>query len=175
MGSITVPFVKLEVTFVDDPLCRISLALYVAGCKRRCPGCHNPQLQDPKNGKPEELETIQQMANPILLSGVVASVVFLGGDWAMYPEAYVQMARWARKKKLGTVLYTGDRIENLPQDVCDASDFIKDGPYVKELPSVYPPSSNQRVFLHGEPVKVEELPLYLHLLRNGPRGTTRED
>ena len=99
----------------------------------------------------------------IMTAGLVESVAFVGGDWAEYPDAYVEMASFVKQMGIGTVLYTGVLFEELPDDVCAVTDWCIDGPWDETRRSVYPPSTNQRVFLHGRRVNPEELPLYQHL------------
>ncbi len=162
--SLSVPFVRREVTCGDDPCCRIALALWVAGCSKRCPGCQNPDLQDPAFGTEKSVKSICEMAESVLDVDLIGSVVFTGGDWAEYPEAYVEVAKWARSNGLVNVLYTGEFYEDLPVAVCEVTEWVIDGPFDIEQEGVFPPSKNQRVFRCGRPVDPSVLPLYRHLL-----------
>lgn len=171
MSDTKVPLVRAEVTGVDDPEAGTAIVLYVAGCPRRCPGCHNPQLQDASQYGPVDVGAVVAILESMLDFGATAllveALVFQGGDWAEYPGAYTRIAEWGRRQKLRTVLYTGEYYENLPEDVRRSSDWVIDGPWEQDKVSVFPPSSNQRVFHAGERVEPEELPLYRHLLESG--------
>ena len=163
-----VPFVRLDVSGIDDPEAGMAVILYVAGCSRRCPGCHNPGLQE-TDGYP--LKSASEMASFMEgffargeANALIEAVVFQGGDWAEYPVVYCEVAGWARQKGFRTVLYTGEVYENLPKYVREASDWVVDGPWEQDKVSVFPPSSNQRVFHKGRRVAPEQLPLYKHLL-----------
>ena len=162
--SLSVPFVRREITCGDDPCCRVALALWVAGCPRRCLGCQNPDLQDPAFGTEKSVSSICEVVDAYAKELLIGSVVFTGGDWAEYPEAYVEVAKRARSNGLVNVLYTGEFYEDLPVAVCEVSDWVIDGPYDTEQEGVFPPSKNQRVFRCGSLVEPGGLPLYQHLV-----------
>jgi anaerobic ribonucleoside-triphosphate reductase activating protein len=167
-----VPLVRTEVSTADDPECGIAVALFVAGCPRRCPGCQNPELQNADGLERLPVWSVQDELSRFLenAASLVSCVVFLGGDWAMYPAQYTELATWVQSRGLRTVLYTGDTYEMLPEFVRKVTDWVIDGPWVRERPGIYPPSTNQRVFHHGELVDPEELPLYRHLAEQAGRN-----
>lgn len=174
-GEPCVPFVKLDVTGVDDPLAGLSVVAYVAGCPRRCPGCQNPELQSTHGRTFVPVSIVVQHLERLISKGgadkLIEAVVFSGGDWMEYPAAYCGVAAWARGRGFRTVLYTGEVYERLSEAVRQASDWVIDGTWDRDKKSVYPPSSNQRVFSQGRRVDaVEELPLYKHLLEMGSQS-----
>lgn len=164
------PFVRLDVSGVDDPEAAMAVVLYVAGCSRRCPGCHNPSLQQvgdyPLRSSSEVISYLEGFFARDEALVLIEAVVFQGGDWAEYPVVYCDVAGWTRTKGFRTVLYTGEVFENLPKYVREASTWIVDGPWKQDEVSVFPPSSNQRVFHQGQRVDPEQLPLYRHLLES---------
>jgi len=168
MSDDCVPFVRMEVTGVDDPEAGMGIVLYVAGCPRRCPGCQNPSLQLTGNYAFIPVAAVVDYMDRFLegkrVGKLIESVIFQGGDWAEYPEAYVVLARVARGRNYRTVLYTGEYFENLPETVREVSDWVVDGPWEQDKPALFPPSSNQRVFKRGRAVDPERLPLHKHLL-----------
>jgi anaerobic ribonucleoside-triphosphate reductase activating protein len=167
-----VPLVRVEVSLSDDPECGIGVALFVAGCPRRCPGCQNPELQNADGVELLRVASIQAELVRFLdqAANMIDCVVFLGGDWAMYPAQYTELATWVRSRGLRTVLYTGDTYEMLPESVRKASTWVIDGPWLRGQPGIYPPSTNQRVFHDGELVDPVELPLYRHLADQAGRN-----
>lgn len=170
MSEACVPFVRMEVTGNDDPEAAMGIVLYTAGCPRRCPGCHNVGLQLVHGHTLIPVSQLVELIDRFLkdkdLADLIESVIFQGGDWAEYPDAYAAVAEVARGRGYRTVLYTGEYYENLPERVREVSDWVVDGPWEQDKVSVFPPSSNQRVFKHGETVNPEELPLYKHLLES---------
>lgn len=165
-----VPLARMEISMADDPECGISVALFVAGCPRRCFQCQNPDLWDAEGFEQQSVDDVTHELDRFLESAgeMIDSVVFVGGDWMMYQPQYCELAAWVRSRGLRTVLYTGEIYEMLPEAVRQVSDWVIDGPWRRDLPGVYPPSTNQRVFHRGECVNPEELPLYRHLSKRAP-------
>lgn len=165
-----IPFVRLDVSGIDDPEAAMAVVLYAAGCPRRCPGCHNPGLQEagdhPLRSAEEVISYLERFFARDEAFTLIEAVVFQGGDWAEYPIVYCAVALWLRVKGFRTVLYTGEVFENLPEHVRETSDWVIDGPWEEDKPSVFPPSINQRVFHRGQRVDPEQLPLYRHLLES---------
>ena len=174
-----VPFVRLEVSGIDDPEAGTAIILYVAGCPRRCPGCHNESLQQIDGYPLLSSRDIMCYLEGFFARGeadaLIEAIVFQGGDWVEYPAVYCQIAAWARNKGFRTVLYTGEIYENLPKYVREASTWIVDGPWKQDKVSVFPPSSNQRVFHQGRRVDPEQLPLHKHLLESRSVKTGGEE
>lgn len=167
-----VPLVRTEVSTTDDPECGISIALFVAGCPRRCTGCQNPDLWDADGFEVRTIVSIKLELDLFFEAAdkMVDCVVFLGGDWAVYPAPYAELAAWVQSRGLRTVLYTGDTYEMLPESVRKVSTWVIDGPWLRGQPGIYPPSTNQRVFHNGELIDPEELPLYRHLAEQAGRN-----
>ena len=160
-----VPLARIEVNTTDDPECGIAIALFVAGCPRRCVACQNPDLWDVSGFEVRPILVIQDELERFFVEAekLVDSVVFVGGDWSMYPVPYVELAEWVQSRGLRTVLYTGETYEMLPESVRKVTDWVIDGIWMRDKPGIYPPSTNQRVFHKGELVDPAELPLYQHL------------
>lgn len=163
----SVPLVRIETTTADDPECGVGLAVFVAGCPRHCPGCQNPGLRN-VNGLqwiPVEWEVLRRLAFAMNVGrGLYDAIVFLGGEWMLYPKQYLRVVEWAKStSELRTVLYTGETYECLPEDVRRVTDWVIDGEYDRRRLGVYPASTNQRVFHQGELTDPEGLPLFKHL------------
>lgn len=147
-----IPFVSYSVDFQSHPKGKIGLALYIAGCPHRCPGCHSPDLQEVTSSlvKWFEASEIARGIEDRASLGLIESVIYLGGDWMTQPEAYLEVATYA-KNDLGleNVLYTGYTFEQLSEEVRHISTWIIDGVYDETRKSEFPASSNQRVFYKG--------------------------
>lgn len=161
-----VPFLRFETDLVNDPECKLGVAVWVAGCSNRCEGCQNVALRNPDTGTPTTLEEIMNslcQAN-VGHSPLWESIIFLGGDWMEYPQEYEWLVAsvW-EDLALDAVLYTGKVFEKLPAYVRDLTEWIIDGPYDKDQKGIYPASYNQRVFHNGEQVDPTTLPLYKRL------------
>lgn len=133
-------------TTVDGPGFRT--AIYFAGCRHACPGCHNPQSWDFNAGTEMTLEEIME-----IVEEEDFDVTLSGGDPMYHPEEIAALAQSIQALGHKVWLYTGFTIEeiladerlSLPLPYLDA---IVDGPYVASLRDPDLPfrgSSNQRI------------------------------
>ena len=137
-------------SIVDGPGLRY--ALFVQGCPRSCPGCHNPQTHDPNGGLETTTEEIfkEIRSNPLL-----DGATFSGGEPFMQARPLVELARWIKERGLNLVVYTGycweELIEANDPDwnaLLELTDALVDGPFVQSLRDwklKYAGSSNQRI------------------------------
>jgi anaerobic ribonucleoside-triphosphate reductase activating protein len=137
-------------TIVDGPGLRI--ALYMQGCDKDCPGCHNPEAREMTGGTPYEasalFETIE--ANPL-----TSGVTFSGGEPLLQAGALTPLAEKIKGKGLELAMYTGDVFEDIfqrgnPEELALLSlvDVLIDGPFLLEERSLtlsFRGSRNQRI------------------------------
>lgn len=138
----------VEDTTVDGPGLRT--AIYCAGCKHRCPGCHNPESWNMQCGKDMETDEILR----IILEDPFADITFTGGDPMYQAESFAELARAIKQKTKKTIwCYTGFLYENLMQnpkqkELLKYIDVLIDGPYIesyREESLIFRGSSNQRL------------------------------
>ncbi|MEG1543232.1 MAG: anaerobic ribonucleoside-triphosphate reductase activating protein [Tannerellaceae bacterium] len=138
----------LEDTTVDGPGFRT--AIYAAGCRNRCPGCHNPKSWDIKNGHPVSTDELLS----IILADEFANVTFSGGDPMFQPEDFATLAYEIKRRSKKTIwCYTGYTYENILNNPLQSSllryvDVLVDGPFRQELKDeslLFCGSSNQRL------------------------------
>ena len=140
--------------------------VWVQGCSRRCPGCFNPVAQ-PFPGTGYDI-TIPQIMNGI--PDAVEGITISGGEPFEQPEELLRLVRAARDRKLSVLIYTGYTYEelmnsfsgikrDLMHDVLKHTDYLIDGPYVRENPSrnKWAGSGNQRFLLLSEGIVVADL------------------
>lgn len=139
----------LRGTTVDGPGFRT--AIYFAGCRHACPGCHNPQSWDFKGGIEMTLEEIME-----IVEEEDFDVTLTGGDPLYHPEEIAMLSRRINEAGHKVWLYTGFTIEeiqeskllSLPLPYVDA---IVDGPFIESLRDPDLPfrgSSNQRIIMN---------------------------
>lgn len=129
-------------------------AIYLAGCRHACPGCHNPESWSPTVGEPltEELfaRIIDTINNDSLLDGITLS----GGDPFYNPEALLELlVRLKNETRQNIWCYTGFTYEALlkeeiTRDCLRYIDTLVDGPFIQRLhdPALhFRGSSNQRI------------------------------
>ncbi len=123
-------------------------AIYFAGCRHQCPGCHNPQSWDFNSGKEMTLSEIME-----IVEEEDFDVTLTGGDPLYNPEKIAILAKRIKETGHTVWLYTGFTIEeilsseslSLPLPYLDT---IVDGPFIQSLrdPDLqFRGSSNQRI------------------------------
>ena len=137
----------IEDTMVDGPGFRTSI--YCAGCRHKCPGCHNPQSWDFSGGR--EMSTEELMR--IIMADPYANVTFSGGDPMYQAAGFAELARAIHRRTNKDIwCFTGFRFEDLIQhdqrELLEQLDVLVDGPYVASLRDpdlLFRGSSNQRI------------------------------
>lgn len=143
----------LEQTMADGPGFRTSI--YCAGCEHHCPGCHNPQSWDRKNGHWVDVQEILD----VVKADDMSNVSFSGGDPFYQVEAFTELARRIKEETSKTIwCWTGFTYEEILKDerlsmILPYIDVLVDGPFVQELRDtqlLFRGSSNQRIiYLNG--------------------------
>lgn len=138
----------LEDTMVDGPGFRTSI--YCAGCPNECPGCHNPQSWDIRNGHEMSVEEIMQ----VIEADPFANVTFSGGDPMYQPDGFAELAKAIRERTNKNIwCFSGFTYEMLLKNprqrrLLELLDVLVDGPFVQKLRDeslAFRGSSNQRI------------------------------
>lgn len=109
-----------------------ALEIYVGGCKRKCDGCHNPELQSFNIGKPY-LEELYKIKDKIVeFDNVIDNIWLLGGEWLDQPIDevifFIQSLHNHNKK---IWLFTGYDFKDMDDRLFSMVDYIKFGKYDK--------------------------------------------
>ena len=122
----------IEDTMVDGPGFRT--AIYCAGCRHRCEGCHNPQSWDFEGGQAMTTDDIMR----VIEADPYANVTFTGGDPMYQPEGFAELARAIRQRtpEKNIWCYTGFTFEQLINNprqkaLLELIDVLVDGPFIK--------------------------------------------
>ena len=145
----------LHQTMADGPGFRT--AIYCAGCKHACKGCHNPQSWDFNAGQWMDVEELLEMIKADDLS----DVSFSGGDPFYQVDGFTELARRIKEETSKTIwCWTGFTLEEI-QASSDMSrmlpylDVLVDGPFIleqRDTDLLFRGSPNQRIiYLHGNP------------------------
>ena len=137
----------VEDTMVDGPGFRT--AIYCAGCRHACPGCHNPQSWQFDQGREMTVGELMR----IIMADPYANVTFSGGDPMYQAAAFAELARAIHQQTNKDIwCYTGFTFESLIQhdqrELLAEVDVLVDGPYVERLRDeelLFRGSSNQRI------------------------------
>ena len=158
-------YTEFEVVLSEIPD-EITLAINISNCPYHCEGCHSPHLW-------RDIGTIvtpQELIKLINVNKGITCVGFMGG----LPEEVNMLAQYINVKyeniKVGW--YTG--YSSIPININTKwFDYIKIGPYIKELGGLDNPNTNQRMYLNwydSEDDVVHSLNITYKFWKHGNRG-----
>ena len=104
------------------------LAIWFQGCNILCKGCCNPELQSLKI---RHVMTVEELFNIILVSKEkydIEGVTFLGGEPTLQ-KGLISLVSLLKMNNIGTILFTGKRIEMLDNDLVSNLDLVIDGKF----------------------------------------------
>ena len=122
----------IEETMADGPGLRTSI--YCAGCSHRCPGCHNPQSWNMKNGHWVSVDDLLG----VIKADEFCNVSFSGGDPFYQAEAFTELARRIKEETSKTIwCWTGFTYEEIlanaqMKQMLQYLDVLVDGPFIQE-------------------------------------------
>ena len=117
----------------------ITLELGISNCPFRCEGCHSPFLQEDV-GTELTLEVLKEL---IESNDGISCILFSGGS----PKEVEEACRYVSifYPDIKTAWYTG--MDTIPTDLnLDYFDYIKVGPYKKDLGGLRNPNTNQKLY-----------------------------
>ncbi len=129
----------------------LRFVLFLQGCKRACPGCHNKASWDLNGGKLMEIgEILEKIDNPIL-----SGVTFSGGEPFLQAENLIILAKKIKEKNLNIWCYTGNVYEEIINrndkyeiELLNHVDILVDGDFREDLMDLtlkFRGSGNQRI------------------------------
>jgi len=126
--------------------------VWVQGCRRKCPGCCNPQTHSHGH---RHLIDPQNLARAILAIPGIEGLTVSGGEPFEQAEAVGVLCRKVRENGLSVMVFTGRTHERIRasrgqavQDLLAQIDILVDGPFIQELADnhlIWRGSRNQRV------------------------------
>lgn len=131
-----------DVVFQEFPD-EVTLAVNLAGCPHRCPGCHSPWLWLDEG---EELDEARLLALAESYRDAVTCVALMGGD--ADPQAVARLLTAVRERfgpRMHTGWYSGS--DALPDGFRpEAFTYVKLGAWRAELGPLTSPATNQRLY-----------------------------
>ena len=138
------------------------VSLFVTGCTRGCPGCFNPEAQDPKFGKPFD-EDAKKKIFAELEHEWCKGLSLLGGEplskLSDNRKVVIELAKEVKEKFPQKDIwcwsgYTLEEIQNddSMKDILKYVDVLVDGPFIEEQKDLSIPfrgSQNQRILKRG--------------------------
>ena len=120
----------------------VSLSLAISNCPCHCEGCHSQYLWE-DTGR-DAFEVLHQQLEQY--GDLITCVLFLGGDDRKQKADLIRCLEYVRLyfPKLKTALYSG--FESVPLDILKLLDYVKIGPYRKDLGGLNSPTTNQKLY-----------------------------
>ena len=121
----------------------LCVTFFVQGCPIHCPGCHNPEAQDPNYGTPFTDDTIDEIIAAIGANGIQRKLCIMGGE-PFYRDNPEEVLRLINKvvdtySNIKIYVWTGYTYEELYQRpsytismILQSIDYLIDGPYIQE-------------------------------------------
>ena len=133
-------YVDVRIVFQEVPD-EITLAINISGCTCHCEGCHSPYLAEDIG----EVLDCEALDNLIKENLGITCICFMGGDAS--PSNINRLAEYVRANypKLKTAWYSGR--EHIADEIKLSNfDYLKFGPYKKELGPLNSRTTNQRFY-----------------------------
>lgn len=135
-------------SIVDGPGLRY--VIFTQGCPHKCPGCHNPETIPFKGGT---LVSTRKIKKEIKKNSLLTGITFSGGEPFIHANKLFNLAKFARKRGLSVLSYTGFTYEKMLTNkpflkLLKQIDVLIDGPFIRELKNIdllFRGSSNQRI------------------------------
>jgi anaerobic ribonucleoside-triphosphate reductase activating protein len=124
--------------------------IFVQGCRRHCPGCHNPGTWDLAGGFDLDTDEVKKQLAAVKMQ---AGITLSGGEPFLQAEALSEVAAYAKTLGLSIWAFTGFLYEELAagtpaqQALLKQIDVLIDGPFVlnqRSLELRFKGSTNQR-------------------------------
>ena len=133
-------YLDYAVTFSEFPD-EIALCINISNCPFHCSGCHSSELWEDKG---EELNE-ESLTTLIGRNPGISCIGFMGGN----PNSVNDLANFVKQHWLLKIgWYTGYQF--IPKEInLNNFDYIKIGPYIKELGGLDNPNTNQKFYAKG--------------------------
>lgn len=138
-----IKYLETLVTFAEIPD-EITLCINITNCPCNCNGCHSSYLSKDIG---EELNN-DVLDKLISDNSGISCIAFMGGDSS--PKEINDLAKYIKDKYSISIAWYSGRQE-LSKDInLDNFDYIKLGPYIKELGPLTSKTTNQRLYQYGK-------------------------
>lgn len=117
----------------------VSLCFSMTGCNLRCIGCHSPFLWKNTSGDLLSLEILDMLISKY--KRTISCILFMGGEWNGIE--FVNTLKYIKSLGIKTALYTGLDFDNVDISIIKNLDYIKYGPWIKDLGGLDSINTNQ--------------------------------
>lgn len=138
-----IKYLETLVTFAEIPD-EITLCINITNCPCNCNGCHSSYLSKDIG---EELNN-DVLDKLISDNSGISCIAFMGGDSS--PKEINDLAKYVKDKYSISIAWYSGRQELSKNINLDNFDYIKLGPYIKELGPLTSKTTNQRLYQYGK-------------------------
>lgn len=131
-------------SFDDGP--GIRTVLFLQGCSKNCPGCHNAKTHARGKGLFQRVDEIVEQARTFCRN---KRITISGGEPLEQLDGLISLLETLRKEGFDICLYTGWDVASIPSKVVSLINYLKTGHFVPSLRQAalqYVGSSNQQMF-----------------------------
>lgn len=124
----------------------IRTVLFLQGCSKNCPGCHNAKTHDAKSGYKDTIAELVIHAQKICCN---KRITISGGEPLEQLTGLYSLIGELKSLGFEVCVYTSRNIGQVPAKLLHMIDYIKVGPFIEQLRDAklqYVGSSNQRFF-----------------------------
>ena len=144
-SSLQIEFAGIIRTSCDDGP-GIRSVLFLQGCSKGCPDCHNAAISRKGEGI---LVPVEGLADMVTEQCKNRKLTISGGEPLEQFPALLALLRELKNRKFDLCLYTGWNLEQVPSEVLALLDHVKVGDFRRDLshePLRFVGSSNQQMY-----------------------------
>lgn len=122
----------------------IRTVVFLQGCLRHCPGCHNPSTWDTEGGfEMDEANLVHKLVQ----CSPTKRVTISGGEPLLQAHALETLITLLKQADFDVALYTAFQKQDVPLSILQQLNHLKTGPYIEALRTTVVPyvgSKNQQ-------------------------------
>ena len=115
------------------------LAIWVQGCKKRCPGCCNPDMQEIRKNIIVDTKDLIELIHRTMTIDKIEGLSFIGGEPVLQAQGLSEIAEWAHSVRLTVLVFTGylyDELKAMNNENVNKlliyTDLLVDGTFIQE-------------------------------------------
>lgn len=115
-------------------------AIWVQGCRRRCPGCCNPEMQELRRNIIVDTAGLIRLIQTARKDFEIEGISLIGGEPLLQAEGLSEIAVWCQSEGLSVLVFTGYTYQTLQASkeksvhlLLEHTDILVDGPFLQEL------------------------------------------
>ena len=125
---------------------KVTLAVEISNCRGSCVGCHSPFLKDDIGS-----ELTPAVVDKLIADNFGVNCFLLLGE-GRDPEALLRIGAHLRPAHPGLERAVSSGSAEVAPEIYAAFDYVKVGPYIADCGPLNEPTTNQRLYYHGQDI-----------------------